>query len=62
MDKFWESYWDLQIEANLVLMKYQGWFYQVDPLRLFGLLTVSMKVLERLIIWVIQKEIGLEIN
>ena len=40
MDKFWESHWGMQIESNLVLMKYPVWFYQVDTLRLLGLVTL----------------------
>ena len=42
MDKCWVSHWYLQIEANLVLMKYQGCYYQMYPLRFLGLFTLSV--------------------
>ena len=55
MDKFWESYWYLQIEANLVLMKYQGWFYIVDQLRLLVLVIFRVQSLGIVSLSVIQK-------
>ena len=57
MKKCWASHWELQTEANLVLMKNQGSFYQLDPLRLLGLVTLRYQALDRVIFWVIQKEL-----
>ena len=48
MEKFWESHWELKTEENLVVIKYQGWFYQVDPFRLLGLVTLRVKGPEKL--------------
>ena len=62
MEKCWASYWEIQQESNLVLMKDQGCFYQVDTLRVLGLVTLRVKVLDRVILWVIKKELGLEIK
>ena len=31
-DKYWELHWQFQTKSSLVLMKDQGWFYQVDNL------------------------------
>ena len=62
MEKCWASHWELQKEAILVLMKDQGWFYHLDPLGLLSLETFRVQVLERVIHWVITKELGLEIN
>ena len=42
MEKCWASHWDLHPEEKLLLMKDQGWFYQVDPLRLLGLETLRV--------------------
>ena len=62
MDKCWGSHWYLRIEANLVLMKDQVCYYQVYTLRLLCLVTLRVQCLYRVILWVIQKELGLEIN
>ena len=45
----------LQIEANLKLMKEQGQFYQVDTLRELGMKTFRLQSLERVIHLVFQK-------
>ena len=47
MEECWESHWELQTEANLVLMKDQGWFYKLAPLGLHGLVTLRVKGMER---------------
>ena len=52
----------MQIESNLLLMKDQGWFKNVDPLRLLGLVTLRLHGLDWVILWVIQKEIVFAIN
>ena len=49
MEKCWASHTELHTEENLVLMKFQGPFYHVDPLRILGLVTLSVKGLERVI-------------
>ena len=63
-DKFlvencWESNWGFNTEARLVLMNNQILFYKVAPLELLGLVTLIVQVLERVIHWLIQKELGL---
>ena len=62
MDKCWVSHWYLRIEANLVLMKDQVCYYQVYTLRLLCLVTLRVQCLDRVILWVIQNEIGLEVK
>ena len=62
MEKFRVSHWEPKTEANLVLMKDQVWFYQVDPFSLLGCVTLRVQGLERLIIWVTQKELDLAIK
>ena len=48
MEKFWASHRELKTEENLVVIKYQGCFYQVDPFRLLGLVTLRVKGPEKL--------------
>ena len=62
MENWWSSHWELQTEANLVLINYQGLFYQMAPLKLLGFVTLRVPVLERVVPWVIQKELGFSIN
>ena len=57
MDNFWTSNWGLKTEANLVMMRDQVWFYQVDPLSLLGLANFVVKGLERASLRLIQKEL-----
>ena len=45
-----------------MLMKDPGWFYQVDSLRVIEFLTLRVKVMERVVLWEIQKELGLAIK
>ena len=57
-DKFlvencWGSHWGFNTEARLVLMNNQGFFYQVDPLGVLGLVTLILQVLEMVIYWLI---------
>ena len=51
---------ELQTEANLRVMKYQGWFYHVSNLRLLGMVTLRVQVLERANHWLVQKKLGLK--
>ena len=62
MEKCWASHWELHTESNLVLRKYQGWFYKVATLGLQGLATLRVQDLERVLHWEIKKELGLKIN
>ena len=62
MKKCWASHWGMQTEANLVLIKDQVWFYQVDLLRLLGIVAMRVQGMERVSLWVIRREPGLEIN
>ena len=47
---------------NLVILKDRGLFLQVAHFRVLGLVTLMMQYLDRVILWVIQKEIVLAIN
>ena len=62
MEKCWSSHVELRTEANLVLIKDQVCLYEVDPLRVLGLVTLMLQVLKRVILYVIYKELGLEIK
>ena len=62
MKKCWASHCGMQTEANLVLIKDQVWFYQVDLLRLLGIVAMRVQGMERVSLWVIRREPGLEIN
>ena len=55
MEECWESHWELQTEANLVFVKDQGWFYQMDSLRVLFMVTLRVQGLYRVILLVIQK-------
>ena len=45
-----------------MLIKDQVCLYEVDPLRVLGLVTLMLQVLKRVILYVIYKELGLEIK
>ena len=46
MDKCQSSHAEIYKESNLGLMKYQVWFYLVDPFRVLGLVILMVQVLE----------------
>ena len=52
----------MQTDANLVFMKDKDFFYHVDSLKVFFLVTLRMQSLGGVIVRGVQKELWFEIN
>ena len=55
MEKCCASHIELHTEAKLGIMMNQGLFNQVSPLRVLGMVTLKVKVLKCVILWIFHK-------